>query len=308
MSNKNEEVTYLDTQKSINQILELINRLFGKIINFIKNNFFKLLILFVIGLVLGFVKDKYDKRYVSTIIVIPNFNTVDFLYEKTALLEANLKGKNTAFFKKYQITPKGISKVSVKPIVDIYNLAKKNTNYYNIFKTLSQNSSANKVIKDYTTSKNFPKHLITIKSSTKITEEVTQGIMSFINKSDFYERSRKKILENLHNEIKVNSEVIKQIDAILDRVPQNNTTKSTVFFNENSELKDLVLQKLSLVNRNHDLKVHSDNLKYIVTPIGSFLNMKDSEGLNDKYKFVLPLVLVFCFILFSLMRKRFFRF
>lgn len=302
MSNKNDEVTYIDVQDGISQLSKSIGQIVRNSVDFIKKNFLIFLILFVIGGFLGYLKDKYVKRYVSTLIVTPNFDTVDYLYGKVDLLETNIKQKDTLFFNEYQVPSKGISKISVKPIVDLYNLAKKDPNYYNTFKTLSQNASVNKVVKDYTTSKNFPKHLITIKSSVKINEKAIEEMVQFMNKSEFYERARKKILENVNDEIAVNIGVIKQIDAILNRVPQENS-KSTVYFNENSELKDLVSQKLKLVEKNYELRVHSDSLKYIITPIGYFLNMNDTDGLNGKYKYVLPFVLAFGFVFIALLRR-----
>lgn len=302
MSNENDKVTYVDVKDGINQISQSINQIVRNSFNFIKKNFLILLLFLIIGGILGYLKDTYDKKYVSTLIVSPNFNTVDYLHEKIGLLEAKIKDNDSLFFVKYQVPREGISKVSIKPIVDLYNLTKKDPNYFDTFKTLSQNASATRVIKDYTTSKNFPKHLITVKSSIKIDEKAIQEIMQFLNESDFYERARKKNLENIKDEITVNTEVIRQIDAILNRVPIE-SAKSTVYFNENSELKDLVSQKLKLVERNYELKINSDSLEYIVTPEEYFLNMINSKGLNGKYKYVLPFVLVFCFAFISFLRR-----
>ena len=128
------------------------------------------------------------------------------------------------------------------------------------------------------------------------------NIVKYINTSDHYQIVRVEILNNFEDKIVVNDSIIKQIDAILKNAgaAKNN---SSIFFNEQSQLNDLIVQKNKAVEENHYLKVEKLNLKYIVAPLDFSKNIEDNTGLKGKYHLVFPLILIGLFIVIRLIKK-----
>ncbi|TGN26657.1 hypothetical protein [Empedobacter tilapiae] len=299
----NNEIDLLHVSNSIKKGFNNSLKIIPLSIKFIKKNILILIGLFVIGAIGGFFYNKMNLQYRSNIIVTPNFDTVDYLNEKIAQLNANIQQKDTAFFNKIGIDKSmEISSVSIKPIPDLYKFLNEEDKYYDIFKTLSENSDAKKVSEDLSTSKYFSKHLITITSKKKTDKKVLDQIVKYINSSNFYEVYRVEILQNLKDKIVINDSTILQIDAILKKAGSP-STNTTISLNNDSQLTELVNEKLKLVKENHQLKVHQFNLKYIVTPVNYSENIEDHSGLKGKYHLIFPALLIGLFIIISLIRK-----
>lgn len=299
----------IDLLKITDSFSKSFNRIFDKFIGFlkfIKRNILYILLLFAIGGTAGYFYDKQNKKYYSDIIVSPNFQTVDFLYSQIDVINSRIEQNDEVFLNSLGITPKDkISKISVKPITDIYKLVDDNENYLELFKTMTENNDAKKIIEDYSTSKNFPLHLVTVNSGQMIAQDQLTQLMKFVNKSEFYEKSRIDILKNLENKIGRNNVTIEQINNILNKVGSNTSVNATVFYNDNQQLSDLLNHKNSLIRENHELTVHKKYLDYIVTPISYSTNILDKSGLTGKMKFIFPIIFVGAFFAFSFVRKYF---
>ncbi|MBO6213063.1 hypothetical protein [Algoriella sp.] len=302
-SSSNNEIDLLKVSNSLKNGLTKSLKIIPNTINFIKRNILILVGLLIIGIVAGYFYNKYEKVFNSNIIVTPNFETVDYLYEKVTLLNSHIQQNDKDFLQKVGIDPSyKIDKVEVKPISDLYKFLNQEDKYFDIFNTLSENNDAKKVAEDFSTSKNFPKHLLTVSSKTKINQKVLDNIVKYINTSDHYQIVRVEILNNFEDKIVVNDSIIKQIDAILKNAgaAKNN---SSIFFNEQSQLNDLIVQKNKAVEENHYLKVEKLNLKYIVAPLDFSKNIEDNTGLKGKYHLVFPLILIGLFIVIRLIKK-----
>lgn len=302
-SSSNNEIDLLKVSNSLKNGLTKSLKIIPNTLNFIKRNILILVGLLIIGIVAGYFYNKYEKAYNSNIIVTPNFETVDYLYEKITLLNSHIQQNDKDFLQKVGINPSyKIYKVEVKPISDLYRFLNQEDKYFDIFNTLSENNDAKKVAEDFSTSKNFPKHLLTVSSKTKIDQKVLDNIIKYLNTSDYYQVARVQVLKNSNEKIVINDSIIKQIDAILKNAgtAKNNTS---IFFNEQSQLNDLIDQKNKAVAENHYLKVEKFNLKYIVAPLDFSKNIEDNTGLKGKYHLVFPLILIGLFIVISLIKK-----
>ncbi|MEG0188490.1 hypothetical protein [Algoriella sp.] len=302
-STSNNEIDLLKVSNSLKNGLIKSLRIIPLTIDFIKKNIFIIVGLLIIGVVAGFYYNKKEKAYNSNIIVTPNFETVDYLYEKVALLNSHIQQNDQEFLQENKIDPSyKIYKVEVKPISDLYRFLNQGDKYFEIFNTLSENNDAKKVAEDFSTSKNFPKHLITVSAKGKIDQKVLDAIIKYINTSDYYQPVRAQVLENTKAKVIINDSIIKQIDGILNNAgsAKNNTS---VYINEQSQLNDLINQKNRLVEDNHYFKISIPNLKYIIAPLDFSKNIEDYSGFKGKYHLIFPLILIGLFIVISLIRK-----
>lgn len=305
-----------------------LGQLFGKIGNFfsnvsirifkgiffIKKNIILLIILFAIGGGLGYYIDFKTKIYNHEIIVSPNFGSVDHLYNKINLINSRIQQRDTSFLKSIGIVePKNISKVSIKPVIDIYSFVNENrgtannaenTQNFELVKLLSEDGDINKVIKDSLTSRNYGHHKILIVTDGFTTNSKTlQPILNYLNQSEYYKQIQKVQLESLQNKIQKDEETINQIDVLLNQFSTttgNPKNSSLVYYNENTQLNDVIQTKNNLIQGIGAQKTQLVTLKSIVKEKSTTLNIKNTKGLNNKMKLVLPIVFVFGFLFLSL--------
>lgn len=317
-SKMSEEIDLGVLFQKINQFFNNIAFSIFKGILFVKRNIIIFFVLLILGSILGFLQDIETKIYNSDIIVSPNFGSTEYLYSKIDLLSSKINEKDYKFLKSMGIdNPENISSIKVEPVIDIYNFVNnstailnnaQNTQNFELVKLLSESGDINKVIKDKTTSKNYPFHTISIVTLKFVSKEKTiNPILKFLNKSDYFENVQKTNLDNVQIKIQKNQEVINQIDALLNEF--SSTTNSNlrndklIYYNENTQLNEIIKTKNKLIEENADLKLQLINFKNTINDIGDVINIKNTKGVNGKMKFILPILFILLFIFFGLFKS-----
>ena len=276
---------------------------------FIKNNFIIILILFVLGSGLGSFIDKYNSTYDNQIIVTPNLSSVDYLYNKIDLLSSKLKENDKVFFKSIGVNSEIISSIEIEPIIDVYSFINdskpvvnvQNTQNFELVKLLSESGDINKVIKDKTTSKNYPNHLIHILTTDQIkNEEIVKPILNFLNTDEYLNQLLKISRENINIKIKKNEQIIAQTDSLLHAITKNlsNNQKSfnLVYSNEDNHFNLLFETKNNLEYEIAEKRIEAINYKKVINDISTVTNIKSTKGVNGKMKLILPILPIFIFI------------
>lgn len=285
-----------------------------KVILFVQKNIILLTALVVIGTGLGYYIDSETKVYNHEVIVSPNFGSVDYLYNKVNLINSRIKQRDTSFLKSIGIAePKNISKISIKPIIDIYSFVNENrgaannaqnTQNFELVKLLSEDGDINKVIKDSLTSRNYGHHKILIITDGFTTNKQTiDPILNYLNESSFYKEFQKTYLNNLIQKSSYDEKVISQIDTLLNEFSnssKNQKNDKLVYYNENTQLNGLIDQKNGLFNEINGIKTQLITSSKIILDKSRVINVKNTKGLNNKMKLVLPILFVFGFLFLSL--------
>ncbi len=133
--NSSEEVDLGYLLKKSNDIFKGFARAILKIIDFFKKHFIILIVIILIGFGFGLYKDYNEvKSYNNELIVIPNFGSVDYLYDKVEALNSKIASKDTIYLK--QILGANYSKlnlIEIEPIVDLYNFISEISSKYRYF-------------------------------------------------------------------------------------------------------------------------------------------------------------------------------
>lgn len=314
--NKERQNTDSHEEIDLAQIFGKVNSFFDnlstKIFNgilFFKKNLLIVSLLVIIGSVSGYFIEKAFESYKSEIIVRPNFGSFDFLYNKVNLINSKIKQKDTVFIKSLGVkNPKSIVKITIAPIVDIYGLVNdvsrpvnnaQNSQNFELLKLLSDEGDINKVIKDSITSKNYGSHRIVIITSKKISDQSTvDPILNYLNNSEFYSRIQKTYISNIQKRIKSDEVVITQIDALINQFISSSSPKGNqlVFYNENTQLNDIINNKNGLVDVIGANKVMMQSLDKVIKDTSRTLNIKKEKGILKSMMVLLPLLLVFAFV------------
>lgn len=304
-----QELDLSQISRKIGNFFEGISNSFFKGILFIKRNIVWVGTLVVLGLGLGIYLDKTSKVYDHQIIVSPNFGSVDYLYAKVDLINSKVKESDTLYLKEVVglKNPKKFKGIEITPINDVYKFVEKPQNF-ELIKLMAEDGDIKKIVNETLTSKNYPYHAISFSTNGLTSEEeTTNPVMAFINHSDYYEKVQKEYLKNITIKMAKNDSIIAQIDAFLNSF--NNTVNGSqksdklVYYNENSQMGDIIKTKDALLNEQSIHRLELVNLDKIVKDSSVTLNVKNTKKINGKMKFVLPLLLVVLFIFFSLLRN-----
>ncbi|SCY85585.1 hypothetical protein [Flavobacterium caeni] len=266
-----------------------------------------IVLLIIIGVGAGIFIDGRTKIYENEIIVAPNFGTTDYLYTNIELINSRIADRDTVFLASIGIKrPKVIRKIEIKPIVDIYNLVNKtsseretyrNSQNFELVKLLSESGDINKVIQEDVTSRNYPEHVLRITTSAKIQDkDVVEPLLKFLNANPHYERVRLEYVKNVQDKMAKNDEMIGQINTILNdfdtQSSGNQKSDKLVYYNENSQLNDIIATKNNLLAEIGRQRIDLINFDQIIKKKSQVTNIRESKGINNKMKLILPVFLL----------------
>lgn len=308
-NSQEQEIDLGQLSKKISDFFQKLIDSFFDLILFIKRNIIIIILLFVIGIVLGYFMDKKSKQYDHEVVVLPNFNSVDYLYSKIKLINSKRKEGDTLFLKSIGIKePKKLGLIEVEPIVDVYKFINQRESNFDLIKLMAEDGDFDKIIESETTAKNYPYHLIKIKTKKNFEkEDFIVPIMNYLEDSEYFSIVQKEMLSSLKMEIEANEETIIQINNILNEF--NNTTGSNsksdklIYYNENNQLNDVIKSKEEIIGKLTGNKISLINYQKTIKEVSSTLNIKDTKGTNGKMKLILPFLFVFLFMTIVFVRK-----
>lgn len=285
-----------------------VNTSFFDGILFIKRNIIIISLLVVTGVVLGYFMDKGSKSYNNKILVTPNFESVDYLYEEIDRLNSKIADGDTVSLAQLGIqNPKEISLIEIEPVVDIYGFIEedKNNPYadqsarkYEIFDIIAEKGDVKKIVEDPTTSKNYKTHLITFRTrKPTTTKKVEEPLLKHLNANAYFKDVQEQYIKSLDAEIAVNDSTIKQIDGIITNFNSGaHTGGNLLYYNNNTQLDQLIRSKTVLLKQQEKNRVNKVNYTKIIKDNASLLNIRKISATTGKIKFILPILLVLVFI------------
>ncbi len=308
MSNKpasNEHPEEIDLGYLVNKtgvFFKNLVKVFFLILAFFQKYIIIVIVLIIIGFSYGYFKDRTSfKIYSNETIVIPNFESVDYLYGKVEALNQKISLKDTVFLKKILDTNYlKIRKIEVEPIVDIYNFISRSREHIDIFRVLFQNQDMSEFVEDMTTSKYYKYHKLDFTTiGDESSERIIQDILNHFNSNSHFLEYQEEIRANTSLEIAENARMIAQVDSVFKAVssfPSKEKSNQSFFINDNSQLNDLLTSKRELLEDRMKLKMRYIDETDVIKLVSANYNLKpDGIVLSNKVKY--PLVLIFLFSL-----------
>ena len=299
---EDQEVDLAQISRNIGSFFEWISeRIFLGLLFFIKNKII-VSILLVVGIGIGLYLDKTQKNYNHQIIVTPNFGSNDYLYSKINLLNSKIKENDTNFLKENGfVNVEAIKTIEVEPIIDVYQFTAINPQNFELLRLMSEDGDLNKIIKDEITSKNYPFHQLLINSTEKVTDKgFINPLLSYLNISDYFLKVQKEKIHITNVKMNENDSIIKQIDDVLNsfknNLNKNERSSNLVYFNENTQLNDIIKTKNDLIAEQGSLRLDLINYEKIIKEVSIVTNIQNTKSINGKMKFVMPVALILLFI------------
>ncbi|MFY7988356.1 MAG: hypothetical protein ACOVNP_05685 [Flavobacterium sp.] len=267
---------------------------FFDFIFFIKKKIIIIGLLFIIGVIAGVLLDK-NHSYIQKMVLIPNFGSNEYLYNKISLLESKLKEEDKAFFKQIGINDiEGIGKIEIKPINGIYSFinSKDNALNFEFIKLMAEDGNIEKIIKEDITSKNYYQHELVINTSKPFKRsELIDPILNFLQDSDHFDKLKTIYQNNVKTKIEINNQLINQIDGLILSFSQNKPSGS-VTISENSGINDIINKKDELIKENQYKLLNSVEYDKIIKDQSIVANQINNSGLINKMKIIVPILFI----------------
>ncbi|WP_264548585.1 hypothetical protein [Flavobacterium sp. N2820] len=297
-----------DQEIDLGQIGAGIKKLLNSILNtifdfifFIKKKIIVIVILFVLGVFLGFYADR-TPNYTQDITVIPNFGSNEYLYKKIDFLNSRIIEKDDQFFKSIGVVNYDkIGKIEIKAINGIFGFVNMRNNEQNfeLIKLMAEDGNIDEIIKNDITSKNFYFHNITFKTEEQINQkEIVDPIVNYLQENTFYKKQQKIFQENLREKIQFNDSLIHQIDGLIIKLTSNSSSGSSISISEKNGVSELINKKDELIKESQNLKVNLHEYEDIIKVQNISLNNVNNQGTNNKMKLILPFLFVFIYLAF----------
>lgn len=272
----------------LNQLTQKIGKSVGNFGYFIFNSiqfFIKhgiaIVLLLILGLAAGFYLSSVQKKYDHKIIVLPNFNSTEYLYNKINLLNIKIEDKDTVFLKSIGIKyPEKLREIKIEAIIDPYDFVNGKESNMEMLKLIAEDGSMEKVVKDEMTSMKYEYHQILIISKDKINRENTiDPLMNYLNNNSYFTLIQKNAVENLKNKIKYTEQTLNQVNGILDNFSNGDNkygadSKLMYYNNENSEIDNVLKTKSTLVSELGYYKLELVNTEKIIRELSIVDNVQ----------------------------------
>jgi hypothetical protein len=298
-TSQEQEIDLSQIGKSISKVFQNIINKFFDLLFFIQKKIIIVAVLFILGVGLGFFLDK-EPNYTNDIVVIPNFGSNEYLYEKVNLISLKLKEKDEAFFKGIGISNiKDFNSIEILPINGIYNFINSETQKENFefIKLMAEGGDVEKIITDDVTSRNYYLHNINIKTTVAYQKkDLVEPILNYLQQTDYFTKLQKVYKTNLVEKVAANKLLITQIDQIVLNLSQNKTG-GEVTISEKSSVSELIQKKDELIHENHKLAIHKLEYDKVIKDQNISLNQMNTKGVNNKMKIILPFLFVLLYLL-----------
>lgn len=302
-SQEDQEIDLLQVSRKISDFFQHINTSIFRVIQFFIKKWIIVLALVVIGFGLGLFLDKTQKSYKHQIIVAPNFDSTDYLYAKVNLINSKIKEDDTLFLKSTVGIkhPKNFKFIGIKPITDIYKLIENKPENFELIKLMADNGDIKKIIEDNLTSKNYRYHEISIATDSLIGDnQMTESLLAYLNKTEYFKKVQDANLINVKAKMMQNDTTISQINSLLKEfsttVKGAQKSDKLVYYNENTQLNDVIKTKGDLVNAQGNHRIELIGYDKIIKDISTTLNIEKTGFVYGKKKLLLPILFVLGYI------------
>lgn len=282
-----------------NKLSEIFNNIGQRIYNFIRfilDNIIVLVVIFAIGLGLGFLIDYIKpKEYLNEVILVANFDSQDYLYGQVENYNSRkFINKDSAFIH--------LKSIEIEPVENVFTMMRGEelVTFETLKILVGRGVSIDDIKKDETFLKNNKYHKMNVYTDDdEYSEKVINLFLEHLNDNKYLKERKKVEIENLEIKISGLKNSISQIDSLLNKLNTEDLGRSS----------DLIINNYPNVNEIINLKdkymktIREDEISIIEYQKPIFessvnLNIIKSAGLKS-FKFILPILFVFAFFFYK---------
>jgi len=305
----------------LGQFFELIRRTFTSIFNtflrfflYIKRNIYILIGLGVLGIAAGYgLKQISSEELKTEVIVHPNIDSKEYLYDVVSEIQANIRAGKVSFFDSLGIDIKNLkgSRISVESMGNKNSKLENELKYLELFRGLEISGTLTDIVRNEILSRNSLNHKIVFYYSEETQgQQILLKLMDYIDSNPYYSELILTYQENAKSRIEQNSILIKQLDRLIEQHTENIGPNSgqdlegkiVLDSEEKMNMADLFRLKSSLINDIEAKKIELKKGDSAIKVINIGKPQKVKTPFFGKTLVLLPLIFVGAFFLFSIFK------
>lgn len=293
--------------KGVRSFFRGLGKVIYNIIQVFLRNIILLAVILIVGVVLGYLLDSSSLRtYENRLIVIPNFESVDYLYD--IVDEINFKrqikdaeGLKEIFGEDYE----DFKKVEIEPIPDIYNFITKSRENIDVFRILFENQKLDEFVENMVTSKQYKYQRLKIFVAGDQPFKLIDHFLEYLNTNEHFLAYQEVYKENTIRRIDETNKMITQADSLLSSIAStsgSDVSTFPVYASFNNDFFNIFRYKQTLLIDQLELEKRVKDEISVVKPVSRNYNIYEPGWKSVSNKIKIPLYLLILFSLFMLFR------
>lgn len=284
--------------KKISNFFVGIIKMIFSILAFFRKYLIITLILIIGGVVIGYFLDRSEPVYKNELIVIPNFESSDFLYQEVEALNLKKQAGDSLFFKsilgdRYE----DFIQIKIEPIVDIYTFIADKKENLETLRILYDNKDPEEFLSNNIMNKYYKYQKIIITCKGESSQKISENILGYFNSNEHFKAYRQVGLINTQIQIAQNEAMIEQIDSVMKNFSNKTDQKNTqsVYINNQSDLYQMINTKQALLNNRLKLQKDYIDEQQIVKLVNGSYNLPNEGIFSVSNKIKIPLLFLILF-------------
>ncbi len=237
----------------LGQLFQMIGKGFNKLGNFflrvflyLKKNAIILIGLFIVGVLIGYgLNFVTEEKQQVDVIVKPNLESKDYLYDVVEEIESNLKDKNEPFFNEMEISIDELKgfKIGIAPVKEEMNNGDKELEYLQVLQKFENTDLVSDVLREEVLKNSELSHRITFFYKNDSGYDIAKNLMGYINTNAYFNELITIKTKNSLETIERNEQSIAQIDTLVKAYSQRMKTNV-----QSAEIGKIVLDNEEQLN------------------------------------------------------------
>ncbi len=280
-------------------------------IQFLIKNWWVIGIILVLGIASGYLYEKYNKSgKITTIIIQTNFKSTSYVYSALNLLSYKLDDSD--YLDQIGFNPEGlITKIEIKPIVNIIELLEKTMyNYRAIEPLLEKADFEDELLTSEVFFTDYKYHKIFLSTTSDANDEVIQNLINYLNSNSKFNEIKAVVIEDTKDQIKELNITIEGINNVMSSISEKSSVNSKpedIYISTGSGIMDmgLLMEKKSGALKLRE-RIRTEIVKY-----DNIVTVMNNPSLHDKDKLLpldqntIPLYFIVAFLMYSYLKHQY---
>lgn len=312
-SQKNDELDLGQFFQLIGDGFQSLFRAILRIFVYLRKNALVLLILILVGLGIGIGFNQLIPDKLKTeVIVRPNLDSKDYLYDAVSEIQSNINARDTAFFNSIGLELSYIRslEVYVEP-VEVKKTTKDDLKYLEVLQKFENSGYVSDIVRDQMLDQGSFYHRVSFYFSEEFRGDLAAiKLMEYINSNPYFSELANIERENARYRIKQDEAMLAQIDELIDKLSSfdidSATSRADASFTflggEESDISKLLEHKNRIIR---DIEEKHVEIKELENPI-SIINFGKTQAVQKSFfgknTVLFPTIFILAFLLIDFIK------
>ena len=303
----------------LGQLFQLIGRGFNAVFRwflrvflYLKKNLLLLIGLVVVGLAIGYGLNKIiSKKFKTDVIVKPQIESKNYLYDVVNEIQSNIKSKDTLFFQSIGVENIDFNGLNIKisRVAEVGN-SESDLKYLELLQSFENTDAIADIVRAELQNKSSFNHRITFYyKNADFGREFAQKVLNYINTNTYFNRFLEVYRSNANARIDEDQKLLTQVDQIITNYTTGLAAKGSTSTNErivldNQEqvnIADIFEYKTGLIRDIEAKKLELEERTVPVSVINLGQPQVEQKSFFGKSIVLIPVIFVSVFFILSVL-------